>query len=93
MQVVSPVGMKGSKSSTMRLKRAARLPSLNGHIITLIDNSKANAAPFLDRLAGRLEREGARIQRLAKPTAGRQLDTREFQLVTNTRAAVHAFGD
>ena len=47
---------------------AARLPSLDGRTIGLLDISKPRGDLFLDRVQERLEERGANVKRYAKPT-------------------------
>lgn len=47
---------------------AARLDSLEGKVIGLLDIRKARGDVFLDRLAERLAERGAEVRRFAKPT-------------------------
>jgi hypothetical protein len=51
--------------------RAARLSSVVGKRITLLDISKARGDIFLDRLAEHLEERGAKVERLTKATFAR----------------------
>lgn len=48
--------------------RAARLATLEGQTIGLLDIAKARGDIFLDRLESRLEERGAKVLRFAKPT-------------------------
>ncbi len=48
--------------------RAARLATLEGQTIGLLDIAKARGDIFLDRLESRLEERGAKVVRFAKPT-------------------------
>ena len=51
--------------------RAARLTSVVGKRIALLDISKARGDIFLDRLAEHLEERGAKVERLKKATFSR----------------------
>lgn len=46
----------------------ARPQSIKGHTIGLLDISKPRGNVFLDRLQERLEEQGAKVLRFAKPT-------------------------
>ena len=49
-------------------ERAARLPSLAGRTVGLLDISKPRGDRFLDRIQSRLEERGAKVLRFKKPT-------------------------
>jgi hypothetical protein len=49
-------------------KRAARISSLAGRTVGLLDISKPRGNIFLDRLQEHLEKHGASVKRYAKPT-------------------------
>ncbi|MBI3972266.1 MAG: hypothetical protein HY332_13355 [Chloroflexi bacterium] len=78
------------------LRPASRPASLAGLTVGLIDNSKPNAAAFLERLAARLQQEYgvAGIRWIHKKSAGRPaLDEEYDALAQDTKAAIAAIGD
>jgi hypothetical protein len=52
-------------------ERAARLSSLKGKTIALLDISKARGDVFLDRIEDKLSRQGLTVKRYKKPTFAR----------------------
>jgi hypothetical protein len=63
-QVLDPTG----EQEPAERPRTPRPPSLNGRTVGLLDISKPRGDVFLDRLAGRLVKLGARVERFTKPT-------------------------
>ncbi len=57
-----------SERSLAIRERVARLDSLDGKTVGLLDISKARGDLFLDRVQERLEDRGAKVKRYAKPT-------------------------
>ena len=57
-----------SERNTQMAARAARLPTLQGQKVGLLDISKARGNVFLDRLEAGLSARGAKVVRFAKPT-------------------------
>ena len=74
--------------------RLPRLPSLEGVVVGLLDIRKPRGDVFLDRLAGHLERAGARVERYAKPTFTKPapLDVRQ-QIAEQCGAVIEALAD
>jgi cytochrome P450 len=62
--VLDPTGERHVAART----RAARLPSLEGHTIAVLDISKARGDVFLDRVSELLTARGAEVRRYRKPT-------------------------
>lgn len=57
-----------SEREPVRRERAARLATLEGLTLGLLDISKPRGDVFLDRLAERLTERGLRVERFRKPT-------------------------
>jgi hypothetical protein len=57
-----------SERNLAKRARVARLASLTGKTVGLLDISKPRGDLFLDRVQARLEERGARVNRYAKPT-------------------------
>ena len=57
----------GERAAATR-ERSRRPDSLEGKTVGLLDISKARGNVFLDRVAQRLEAQGVRVERFAKPT-------------------------
>jgi hypothetical protein len=74
--------------------RLPRLPSLDGVVVGLLDIAKPRGDVFLDRLAGHLERVGARVERYRKPTFTKPapLDVRQ-QIAEQCGAVIEALAD
>ena len=62
--VLDPTG----EQRVVERSRAARLPSLDGRTIALLDISKARGDVFLDRVEERVRALGADVRRYRKPT-------------------------
>lgn len=75
-------------------ERAARLPSLDGRTIGLLDISKPRGDVFLDRIQAGLEERGARVERYRKPTFTKPapVDLRH-EIAVKCDAAVEALAD
>lgn len=75
-------------------ERLARLASLEGATIGLLDISKARGDLFLDRLETRLQKAGAHTRRYAKPTFTKPapVDLRQ-QIAVECNAVVEALAD
>lgn len=89
MEIVSPVAAAVQERRAL----APRLAVLASQQIGLMDNSKVNATPFLDRLAVHLQERGAVIRRLAKQTASRPAPPEVMAQLASCAAVVNAFGD
>jgi hypothetical protein len=83
----------GERSPALR-PRAARLPSLAGQVIALLDISKPRGNVFLDRLATVLAARGATVRRYAKPTFTKPApaDLRR-QIASECNAVIEALAD
>jgi hypothetical protein len=83
----------GERSLAARA-RAARLPSVAGRTIGLLDISKARGDVFLGRLEEHLRRRGAQVLRFAKPTFTKPapIDLRQ-EIATKCHAVVEALAD
>lgn len=75
-------------------ERAARLDSLRGRTVGLLDISKARGDVFLSRLEERLRERGATVLRFAKPTFTKPapIDLRQ-EIATRCHAVVEALAD
>ena len=74
---------------------AARLPSLAGRVVGLIDISKPGGSVFLDRLAERLQRDAGvgRIHRAVKPTFSKLAPQALLDEMRDAEAVVLALAD
>jgi hypothetical protein len=83
----------GERSSAGR-PRQARLASLEGRTIGLLDISKARGDVFLDRVESLLHARGARTLRFRKPTFTKPapIDLRQ-EIATRCDAVVEALAD
>ncbi len=74
--------------------RAARLASLAGRRVALLDISKPRGDVFLDRLAEHLAAHGVQVERFMKPTFTKPapLDLRK-QIATRCEAVIEALAD
>jgi hypothetical protein len=74
--------------------RAARLPSLDGKTIGLLDIAKARGDVFLDQLESRLTERGASVIRYMKPTFTKPapIDLRH-EIAAQCDAVVEALAD
>ncbi len=74
--------------------RAARIDSLEGRTIGLLDISKPRGSVFLDRVAARLSERGAAVLRFAKPTFTKPapVDLRH-EIATRCDAVIEALAD
>ncbi len=88
--ILDPTG----EQSVAQREKVARLASLEGTTIGLLDTSKPRGDIFLDRLAGQLESRGATIKRYKKPTFTKPapFDLRQ-QIATECAAVVEALAD
>ena len=57
-----------SERSLATRERVARMATLEGKTVGLLDISKPRGSLFLDRVQERLEERGAHVKRYAKPT-------------------------
>jgi hypothetical protein len=75
-------------------ERVARLPSLSGRTVALLDISKPRGDVFLDRLAFRLEADGVNVVRYQKPTFTKNapVDLRQ-EIATKCEAVIEALAD
>ena len=83
-----------SERSPAVRERLARLDTLEGATIGLLDISKMRGDLFLDRLEQRLQQAGAKTKRYAKPTFTKPapIDLRQ-QIATECSAVVEALAD
>ena len=83
----------GERSAVQR-QRLARLDTLAGKRIGLLDISKPRGDVFLDRLQERLVAAGASVERFSKPTFTKPapLDLRQ-QIATRCDAVIEALAD
>ena len=74
--------------------KPARLESIEGRTIGLLDISKARGDVFLDRIEDKLAERGARVLRFAKPTFTKPapVDLRQ-QIAVECDAAIEALAD
>jgi len=74
--------------------RAARIDSLEGRTIGLLDISKPRGSVFLDRVEARLSERGAAVLRFAKPTFTKPapVDLRH-EIATRCDAVIEALAD
>jgi hypothetical protein len=74
--------------------RAARLPSVEGRVVGLLDISKPRGDVFLDRIQQHLERRGARVERFRKPTFAKNApaDLR-LEIAQKCEAVIEALAD
>jgi len=75
-------------------QRAARLESLRGRTVGLLDISKARGDVFLSQLETHLRERGATVLRFAKPTFTKPapIDLRQ-EIATRCHAVVEALAD
>ena len=75
-------------------ERVARLATLEGRNVGLLDISKARGDVFLDRLGERLTERGAIVERFAKPTFTKPapVDLRH-EIATRCDAVIEALAD
>ena len=75
-------------------ERVARLATLEGRTVGLLDISKARGDVFLDRLSERLTERGAIVERFAKPTFTKPapVDLRH-EIATRCDAVIEALAD
>lgn len=83
-----------SERAPAERERLARLESLDGKTIALLDISKARGDVFLDRIEDRLKERGAEIKRYAKPTFTRvaPVDLKQ-EIATECHAVIEALAD
>lgn len=83
----------GERSVAAR-EKVARLASLEGQTVGLLDISKPRGDIFLDRLASAFESRGATIKRYKKPTFTKPapFDLRQ-QIASECAAVVEALAD
>ncbi len=83
----------GERVATAR-PRAARLTSLEGRTVGLLDINKPRGDVFLDRLQERLEQRGLRVARFSKPTFTKPapIDLRH-EISTRCDAVIEALAD
>lgn len=75
-------------------ERAARLSSLKGKTIALLDISKARGDLFLDRIEEKLRQQGLTVKRYKKPTFARvaPLELKQ-EISSNCHAVIEALAD
>ena len=78
----------------VRRERNARLDTLEGKTVGLLDISKPRGNIFMDRLHELLERDGVRVLRFTKPTFARPapVDLRH-EIATQCHAVIEALAD
>ena len=83
-----------SESRPTEREPAARLETLEGSRIGLLDISKPRGDVFLDRLQARLEEAGASVERFVKPTFTKNapIDLRQ-RIAERCDAAIEALAD
>ena len=83
-----------SERAPARRERVARLPSLAGRRIGLLDIAKARGDVFLDRIEEQLRARGAEVTRYRKPTFTKPAppDLRQ-QIALQCDAVVEALAD
>jgi hypothetical protein len=83
----------GERSSATR-ERVARLDSLDGKTVGLLDISKPRGDIFLDTIEARLRDRGAEVLRFAKPTFTKPapVDLRH-EIATRCDAVIEALAD
>jgi hypothetical protein len=88
--ILDPTGER----SVDKREKAARLASLDGTTVGLLDISKPRGDIFLDRLANEFESRGATIKRYKKPTFTKPapFDLRQ-QIASECAAVVEALAD
>lgn len=92
IQVLNPTG----KANVPEVAMAPRPDSLEGKVVGLLDNTKANADVFLSRVEELLREKFrvAEIMRRRKPTASRAMpDGMLEELTTRCDLVINAFGD
>ena len=77
-----------------RREQTARLQTLGGKTVGLLDISKPRGNVFLDRIQELLERDGARVLRFVKPTFSKPapIDLRH-EIATKCSAVIEALAD
>ena len=75
-------------------EQVARLATLEGRTVGLLDISKARGDVFLDRLSERLTERGVMVERFAKPTFTKPapVDLRH-EIATRCDAVIEALAD
>ncbi len=88
--VLDPTGER----TPARRERVERLPALAGRTVGLLDISKPRGEVFLDRIAARLEADGATVVRYRKPTFAKNapVDLRQ-EIATTCDAVIEALAD
>jgi hypothetical protein len=83
-----------SERSPAQRQRLARLPSIEGRAVGLLDISKARGDVFLDRLEELLAARGAKVLRFAKPTFTKPapIDLRH-EIATQCDVVIEALAD
>lgn len=75
-------------------ERAARLSSLKGKTIALLDISKARGDLFLDRIEEKLNQKGLTVKRFKKPTFARVAPTElKQEISSDCHAVIEALAD
>ena len=91
LTVLNPTGRARYNDAPL----ANRRETLDGAVVGLLDNVKANASYFLDRVEERL-RQDFQIRgfvRRVKPTASKAVPDDQFRDLARVDALVTAFGD
>ena len=83
-----------SESTAAHIQRVARLDSLEGKVIGLLDIAKARGDVFLDHIAEQLTQRGAIVKRYRKTTFARlaPIDLKQ-RIATECQAVIEALAD
>jgi len=74
-------------------RRPARLTTLEGHTIALLDISKPGGSVFLDRIESLLARRGAKTVRALKPTFAKPAPAAVIESIRSADAVIEALAD
>jgi hypothetical protein len=86
----------GGRPATQEGLRAARLPSLNGKTLALLDNGKPNASLLLEEIGARLRSDFdlRDVLMFSKPSSGTPVEqTQMEEILATCDFAVVAVGD
>ncbi len=83
-----------SERASAKRPRLARVSTLNGLTVGLLDISKARGDVFLDRIEERFKEQGVAVKRFSKPTFTRvaPLDLRKL-IATQCHVIIEALAD
>jgi hypothetical protein len=84
----------GNETKAVERPRAARLATLDGATVGLLDISKPGGSVFLDRIEQHLRSRGAEVARFSKPTFTKPapVDLRH-EIATRCDAVIEALAD